>query len=663
MKAKILLWGIFGIIAVQSMARTYYVTPAGTAGATGNSYAAAIDIKTAVTSATAGDLVLLQAGTYKIANSGAKNGFTLSKTGKEAAPIRIEGDGGQAIINFQWGVNSYLKDDHGLSLTGSYYMFKNIMITQAGYNGAYVTGGHNTFDNCVFYNNRNTGLEINKGGSYTTVINCDAYYNYDLRRGGGMADGFGPKQTMGPGNTFTGCRAWENSDDGFDLFDSPEKVIIKNCWTFRNGKNVYTGVTQWGTKDGTAIDGVFKGNGNGFKLGGNGVAGDHEVYNCVSFENVVKGFDQNNNTGSVKIYNSTGYNNGTYNFAFGGTLNSGEKLDFRNNLSYSSPSGADVKNATQNNNSWNLGISVGTADFVNLTTSLATVARNADGSLPYTGFLVPTISSKVFDKGVNVGLPYCGAAPELGAFEVGCNKAPVISITAPANDTTFNSPANFTISVAASDADGTVTYVKIYNGTRLVVNANLYNGVYSIDRTIVNAGTYTFTAVVTDNDGATTTSDPVTIIVGMPTQTINLAKGLNLVSINLRPSDSSITSLFSGADVQEIKNLNGFWRKGQSAAFNSLTALTPGMGYVVNMNAAASIVVSGTAINAAMPAIPTTANWTLVGCPYQTATDIGTAFDVSKISAVKNFESFWDGTTTGTLTTINPGNGYFVKLK
>ena len=100
-------------------------------------------------------------------------------------------------------------------------------------------GSHNTFNNCAFYDNRNTGLEINKGGSYTTIINCDSYYNYDPKKFGGMADGFAPKQTQGPGNVFLGCRAWENSDDGFGACDSPEVVVIEESWAFRNGVDVW----------------------------------------------------------------------------------------------------------------------------------------------------------------------------------------------------------------------------------------------------------------------------------------------------------------------------------------------------------------------------------------------------------------------------------------
>ena len=45
--------------------------------------------------------------------------------------------------------------------------------------------------------------------------------------------------------------------------------------------------------------------------------------------------------------------------------------------------------------------------------------RLADGSLPDLDFLKLSPDSDLIDAGVNVGLPYNGSAPDLGAFESG----------------------------------------------------------------------------------------------------------------------------------------------------------------------------------------------------------------------------------------------------
>ena len=382
--------------------RIYYVSPTGSSTADGTSFASALDFMTARSLAAAGDTLLLEPGTYEIPyQADTKNTIELAQVGAEGEPIRVVGDGGRAEFDFSFPEQAWVQDSVGFLVTGSHWYFCNVDVTRAGYQGVYVTGQHNTFENCTFHDNRNTGLEINEGGAYTTVINSDAYRNYDPKKFGGMADGFGPKQTQGPGNRFIGCRAWENSDDGFDAFDSPETVTFERCSAFRNGVDVW----QYGG---------FDGNGNGFKVGGNMAQANHELTECTAFENVVKGFDQNNNSGGITIYNSTAYKNGT-NFGMGNPVNSGQQHDLKNNVSLGASN--SIANALQQNNSWNDGFSVTEADFLSLDTSLGAAARGPDGSLPENDFLRLVPTSALVNRGVEVGLPFNGTAPDLGAFE------------------------------------------------------------------------------------------------------------------------------------------------------------------------------------------------------------------------------------------------------
>jgi len=384
--------------------KIYYVTPTGSASAAGTSFSAPMNLATALSKVSAGQMILLQPGTYSVAyTAGAKNTITLSKSGSSGAPIYMVGANcGRAVIDFSFPTGAWVQDSYGLYVTGSYWYFKGIAITRAGYQGAYVTGTHNTFENTAFYNNRNSGLEINKGGAYTTVINTDSYNNYDPKKNGSMADGFASKQTQGAGNVFYGCRAWENSDDGFDTFDSPEAVVIDESWAFRNGINL------WG-------DSAFAGNGNGFKLGGNSALQRNSITRSVAWGNPKKGFDQNSNTGGVTLYNNTSYKNGI-NYGFGQPVASGQKHVFRNNISLSGTSADSIANATSSNNTWN-SLSASSSDFASVDTSLATAARNANGSLPTNNLFRLSAGSALINKGVNVSLPYLGSAPDLGAFE------------------------------------------------------------------------------------------------------------------------------------------------------------------------------------------------------------------------------------------------------
>ncbi|OOV18173.1 right-handed parallel beta-helix repeat-containing protein [Flavobacterium sp. LM4] len=391
------------LVSGSVSAATYYVTPTGSASNSGSSFSNAMNFKTAVGKAVAGDVILLQAGTYTIAyTAGAKNTISFTKSGTSSSPIKVECvNNGRAVIDFSFPDQEWVQDSYGFSITGSYWSFKGIAITRAGYQGAYVTGSNTTFENCAFYNNRNTGLEINKGGSNTTVKNCDAYRNYDPKKKGSMADGFGPKQEQGPGNKFINCRAWENSDDGYDCFDSTQKVTFENCWAIRNGVDVWN-------------YGGFTGNGNGFKVGGNSVPADNVLTKCVAIGHPKKGFDQNNNTGSITLYNCTGFGN-NINFGFGNPVQSGKKHIFKNNISLSGT--ISISNATQQNNSWNLSVTVNTSDFTSTSTSLAIGARQSNGDLPTNLPFKLVQGSDLIDKGTNVGLSYSGSNPDLGYSE------------------------------------------------------------------------------------------------------------------------------------------------------------------------------------------------------------------------------------------------------
>lgn len=88
---------------------------------------------------------------------------------------------------------------------------------------------------------------------------------------------------------------------------------------------------------------------------------------------------------------------------------------------------------------------------------------------------------------------------------------PTVSITLPTNNANFLPPATITITATAADANGTVTQVAFYNGTTLIGTST--TSPYSFNWTNVPLGTYTITAVATDNDGNTTISDAVNITV------------------------------------------------------------------------------------------------------------------------------------------------------
>jgi regulation of enolase protein 1 (concanavalin A-like superfamily) len=92
----------------------------------------------------------------------------------------------------------------------------------------------------------------------------------------------------------------------------------------------------------------------------------------------------------------------------------------------------------------------------------------------------------------------------------GTNQPPTVSVTTP-TASTFTAPAKFTVTAAASDTDGTISKVELYQGTQLLKSDT--TSPYSVSVTISTAGTYDLKAIATDNDGASTTSATRTVTV------------------------------------------------------------------------------------------------------------------------------------------------------
>jgi hypothetical protein len=298
----------------------------------------------------------------------------------------------------------------GIMLRGSYWHIKGIDIMRAGDNGMFVSGSYNIIEFCSFYENHDTGLQLGGGASHNRIINCDSYYNSDP--GQGNADGFAPKLDVGVNNYFYGCRAWQNSDDGWDGYlrgANNVSTIIEYSWCFANGY----------LKDGSPSNG----NGNGYKMGGgdNGnslnLAHNYTIKNSLAFDNRVKGYDQNNNRGSMTLHNNSAYRNGT-NYSIPGFINAVETAEVINCVALGS-TGSLNNHVVQLTNSWHPQFTVTVDDFISIDTTGARGPRQPNGLLPDIDFMKLALGSDLIDAGTDVGLPFDGSAPDLGAYEYG----------------------------------------------------------------------------------------------------------------------------------------------------------------------------------------------------------------------------------------------------
>jgi hypothetical protein len=388
-----------------------YVSPTGSDSNPGTISQPLLSISKAMSMAKPDTTIYLRGGTY---NLSATLGAGVSGTAGNYINLWAY-PGETPVLDFSGEPYTGNGSPRGIELKRNYWYLKGLIIQNAADNGIYISGSYNVVDNCRVSGSRDTGIQISSGASYNYIYNCDAFGNNDPLTQGQNADGIDVKLDAGPGNVIRGCRAYDNSDDGYDCYQTSYQVVFDSCWAFHNGYNLWN------------ITG-FTGNGNGFKLGGNFVPGPHIVTNCVSFDNVIKGFDQNNNTAGVTLYNCTSYRNGTYNFSFPTAPAAGNGEDtLRNDLSFaggwniSAGGGGDYRlnsGVVQSNDSW-LGHTISESDFLSLDTSLARVTRLPDGTLPSTNFLHLAPSSGLIDSGVYIGLPYAGTAPDIGAFESG----------------------------------------------------------------------------------------------------------------------------------------------------------------------------------------------------------------------------------------------------
>ncbi|CRK46344.1 hypothetical protein BN1723_019981, partial [Verticillium longisporum] len=123
---------------------------------------------------------------------------------------------------------------------------------------------------------------------------------------------------------------------------------------------------------------------------------DHIVNNCIAFGNAAKGFTDNKQTGTFLFTRNTAYNNGAVGFQ-----TSAAKATFQNNIAArnsktTAQSGqTSLKSATSTGNSWN-GSPVWTdASFKSVDVSLVKGARQANGKIVASNFLLPASGGNI----------------------------------------------------------------------------------------------------------------------------------------------------------------------------------------------------------------------------------------------------------------------------
>lgn len=405
-----------------------------------------------------GDTILLRGGEYGF--DGAAEGWLLAGRGGEPGrPIVIENYPGEVPVidgaamrpptqRYQaWPSRNSAGGFALVIMDASHLTLRGLTVRHGPMGGCFVNGTHHNLliERCVFRDNGwlndeyGTGLGILGKGDHNIVRNCDSFGNHGGGPGatGGNADGISVSLNDSTGTIVTGNRAWRNTDDGFDFYNtsrakdslSTSPCLIDQNWSFENGYN----------SDGS-INPTEAGDGCGFKLGGRrsgatGLYGGHTVTRCLSWSNKTSGFDDNSYNGGMlpmAIFNNVSFNDARSEVGYAFIIEHNASTVLRNNIVFikGGRHDFDIELASQSHNASNgaalrsfspTNFKVSLNDFQSIDDAIARGPRQADGSLPVSDFLRLAKGSRLVGAGSTLGLPSNvpsnGEVVSLGAFE------------------------------------------------------------------------------------------------------------------------------------------------------------------------------------------------------------------------------------------------------
>lgn len=339
-----------------------------------------------------------------------------------------------------------------------------------------------------------------------------------------------------------------------------------------------------------------------------------------------------------------------------------------------------------------VGITTADLDFLSSSGTVGNLLTTSNGSwASLNGSVGPTSTNKVliaqlttngvfhYELNIQVGTPSGGTENYVASNPTGAeisipsltgtlgvaNAAPTVSITSPANGTSFITGAVVPIAATAADADGTVSSVEFFvDGVSVGVDAT---SPYTANYTST-AGTHSLTARATDNSGAQTTSAAISIVVANnPPPTVSITSPANgasfitgtVVSIAANASDNgSVASVefFVDGVSQGVDNTSPYTANYTATAGNhNLTARATD-----NLGAqSTSAVVAITVANNPPPTVAITAPAN--GSSFITGSVLNITANAFDNGSVASVEFFVDGVSIG-ISTVAPYSASYTSV-
>ncbi|HQM69590.1 MAG TPA: Ig-like domain-containing protein [Bacteroidales bacterium] len=492
---------------------SFYLSPQGNdLNGDGSINAPWFTLEKAWKAAVAGDTIWLRGGTFEYITMQDLTG----KDGINGKRIKIWAFPGERPVITKGSTFDMVDQSNLIFIEADYVHLKGLEISNFSQkpgirasSALFCYTSYSIFENLNYHHN-GLGMVIRGKSTENLILNCDFHHNYDPYNNDPYhhSDGLDiAEMPSGTRNTVKGCRFYLNGDDGLDLWNNEGTVIIDSCWSWHNGYRE-DGITPGG-------------DGAGFKLGQTTII-DNSTYrriitNSLSVSNRNFGITQNAAKCKMFICNNVFYDNKYMGIYFSASWGDASHV-IRNNISYKNATDAaiGIRLPVVDHNSWFPEYIVSDDDFLSVDTSELEHSRNDDGTLPKIDFMHLTPGSDLIDTGIDVGIPYWGNAPDLGAFETitgtyHINKPPVVSIAFSAKGSSFTAPATVEVNIEASDPDGTISKVELYNGSKKIAEST--TAPYSFTIKDLPAGSYFLRAIAIDDMNASSVSSTLEVTV------------------------------------------------------------------------------------------------------------------------------------------------------